>query len=389
MFEKWIWAAAVIVFGATTSWAQAPTGLESQYHPSWPSLPQQALPAPTNTPVQLPAINPTRPPAAADTPAATQEPLSIAQLLEGKVNDSALLAWNRFNAVWNYPITKVEGHAITPGSIICCLVLMWIGYIAARLMAWWFGSRFLPRLGVHPSAIVPLQTICHYVLVATFTMLSLRIANVPLTAFTFLGGAIAIGVGFGSQTVMNNFISGLILLAERPIRVGDAIEIDGHSGRVTKIGPRSTHIQTGTNIVIVVPNSKFLEGTVKNWTLTDDMVGTKITCGVAYGSRTRDVERWLLEAARRQDEILQEPAPSVVFADFGDNALQFELNFWISLREGHSRTQVESDLRFEIDDLFRSAGIVMAYPQRDIHLNVMRPVEVRMLGSGENSSRAA
>jgi small-conductance mechanosensitive channel len=294
--------------------------------------------------------------------------------------------------VWSYPLTKVDGQAITPGSIVCCLVLLWFGYVTARVIAWWVGSRFLPRLGVHPTAIVPMQTICHYVLLGSFTMLSLRLANVPLTAFTFLGGAIAIGVGFGSQTVMNNFISGLILLAERPVRVGDIIEIDGQAGKVTKIGPRSTHLHTSTNLVIVLPNSKLLEGTLINWTLTDDSIRTKIVCGVAYGSRTRDVERWLLEAARRKEEVLQEPAPFVIFSEFGDNALIFELHFWISLTEGHNRVEVESELRFEIDDLFRTAGIVMAYPQRDIHLNVMRPVDVRMIGAERNerpASRAA
>jgi len=235
------------------------------------------------------------------------------------------------------------------------------------------------------------QTITFYVLVATFTMMSLRLANVPLTAFTFLGGAIAIGVGFGSQNVVNNFISGLILLAERPVRVGDVIQVEGFTGSVTQIGPRSTHVTTANNVVIVLPNSKLLEGTVVNWTLSDDRIRTKIVAGVSYGSRTRDVEQLMLTAARKHENVLQDPAPMVVFAEFGDNALQFELHFWIALNSGTNRSEVESDIRFEIDELFRTTGIVMAYPQRDVHLNVLRPVEIRMVEgpSDRNRTRAA
>jgi small-conductance mechanosensitive channel len=210
-----------------------------------------------------------------------------------------------------------------------------------------------------------------------FTMVSLNVLHGPITVFSFLGGALAIGAGFGSQNIVNNFISGLILLAERPIRVGDVIELEGSSGTVTQIGARSTKIATGVNHEIIVPNSKLLETSVVNWTLTDDVVGTKVTVGTAYGSPTREVERLLKQAAVEHPKVLKRPEPEVIFADFGADALMFELRFWLNLRETR-KVEVESELRFTIDELFADRGIVMAYPQRDVHLNVLRPVEVRI-----------
>ena len=161
-----------------------------------------------------------------------------------------------------------------------------------------------------------------YVLLATFTMLSLNVLNVPMTVFSFLGGALAIGAGFGSQNIVNNFISGLILLVERPIRVGDVIELDGTTGTVTQIGARSTKIATGANHEIIVPNSKLLETSVVNWTLTDDIVGC-----VDQGRRGLRLAHPRGRAAaqarrpRSTPKSSTSPAPEVVLADFGADAL--------------------------------------------------------------------
>jgi potassium-dependent mechanosensitive channel len=208
-------------------------------------------------------------------------------------------------------------------------------------------------------------------------MFSLNVLNVPMTVFSFLGGALAIGAGFGSQNIVNNFISGLILLAERPIRVGDTIQLDAWTGTVTQIGARSTKITNGSNHEIIVPNSKLLETSVVNWTLTDDTVGCSITLGAAYGSPTREVQRLLMLAAKEHSEVLDEPAPIVAFKDFGADALLFELRFWVNLR-ATNKGEVESELRFRIDELMADRGIVLAFPQRDVHLNVLRPIEVRL-----------
>lgn len=296
---------------------------------------------------------------------------SIQQIVGKDVTKAAEIVLD----VWNIKILKKP--EVTVGTLAGGIVLLGLGYIAAGMISRWVAAKLLTRFRLDKSDIAPVQSLMYYLLLAMFTMLSLTILEVPITAFSFLGGALAIGAGFGSQNVVNNFISGLIILVERPIRVGDVVEIDGTAGTVQQIGARSTKIATSGNREMIVPNSKLLETSVINWTLSDDVGGCVVKVGVAYGSPTREVERLLKEAAAEISHIMQDPAPDVVFADFGDDALKFELRFRVNLRQTR-KVDIESELRFAIDELFASRGIVMAYPQRDVHLNVLRPVEVRI-----------
>jgi len=213
-----------------------------------------------------------------------------------------------------------------------------------------------------------------------FCLAALRYANVPLTVFTFLGGAIAIGIGFGSQNILNNFISGLILLAERPIKVGDLILIDEIHGNVTVIGARSTQIRTGENLDIIVPNSKFLENNVINLTRRDDRLRTSISVGVAYGSPLERVVQVLEQAATEHPGVHTRPKPFVWFNDFGDNALAFQVHFWINARAVAQMRKVETEIRLTIDRLFRENDIVIAFPQRDLHIQSPKPIEFRLVG---------
>jgi small-conductance mechanosensitive channel len=229
-----------------------------------------------------------------------------------------------------------------------------------------------------PGVTSALQTIAFYTLLVTFSLFSLQLISIPLTVFAFLGGAVAIGVGFGSQNILNNFISGLILLAERPIRVGDLVEIDGLHGNVENIGARSTRVRTGANLEIIVPNSTFLENNVTNLTLSDTRIRTMVSVGVAYGSPTRDVDRLLREAVASRPDIHLEPEPIVLFKEFGDNSLLFEIHFWINARTIMQAQKIESEVRHTIDDLCRQAEITIAFPQRDVHLDTVRPIEVNL-----------
>jgi small-conductance mechanosensitive channel len=257
--------------------------------------------------------------------------------------------------------------------------------LLSRLISQVFGLRFLPRLGVDPSAASAFQSILFYTLVVLFAVFALKIVNVPLTAFTLLGGALALGIGFGSQNVINNFISGLILLAERPIRVGDLIQLEELYGNVDKIGARSTRVKTGANHEIIVPNSSFLENNVVNWTLSDDRIRTVVKVGVIYGSPTREVSRLLLKAVHDHGRVLAKPEPIVLFTDFADNSLNFEVHFWIKMQRIMDRLRIESDVRYRIDQLFREAGLVIAFPQRDVHLDSTKPIEVRFLAEKSDS----
>ncbi len=289
--------------------------------------------------------------------------------------------WSGISKVLGIPLiagaNQGDPPALTVGTLCIGLVLLVFGYFAAGIISRWTANKLLTRFGLNKSAISPIQSITFYLLLGTFTMFSLNVLNVPMTVFSFLGGALAIGAGFGSQNIVNNFISGLILLAERPIRVGDVIQLEGLIGAVTQIGARSTKIQTGLNHEIIVPNSKLLETSVINWTLADDTVCSTVAVGVSYGSPTREVERLLLLAAREHARVLKTPDPEVLFMDFAADSLSFELRFWVNLRETR-KIEVESDLRFRIDELLSDRGIVIAFPQRDVHLNVLRPIEVRL-----------
>ena len=289
-------------------------------------------------------------------------------------------------SVWNYEITVVDDRPIRVGTVLSSVILLLVGVILSRLLSRTLGQRILPRLGLHRNASSAIQSLVFYVLIATFTLWALRFLNIPLTVFTFLGGAIAIGVGFGSQNIVNNFISGLVLLAERPIRTGDLIQIDDLFGTVEHIGARSTRITTTTNLEIIVPNSTFLENNVVNWTLASNMIRTSVCVGVAYGSPTRIVSRLLKRAAKEHGLILDKPESFVWFTDFGDNSLNFELHFFIQIRNMGERRRVESDIRFKINELLNEAGIVIAFPQRDVHLDSAQPLRVQVIPADQGKA---
>ncbi len=286
-------------------------------------------------------------------------------------------SWRRFTDLWNYELVAVDGSPITVKKVVIGLLLILVGYYLSRGLAWFLGRTVLPRLGISGNAAMPLQTIAFYLGFFTFALFALRVVSVPLTAFTVLGGALAIGVGVGSQTIANNFISGLILLAERPIRVGDTVEIDGVFGVVQEIGARATRIRTSKNLDVFLPNSRLLEQNLTNWTLTDNRTRSSLRVGVAYGSPTRRVAELLLQATHDHAQILKSPAPQVFFAEFGDNALTFEVQYWTSLAPGIDRQAIESQLRFVVERAFREERISMPFPQRDIHWDADSAITVR------------
>ena len=282
-------------------------------------------------------------------------------------------------SVWRYELASVDDRQITVSKIVVGVLLLVIGMGAARFLSRFLGRRLLPLVGFDEGAAAAIQSLLFYVLVLALGLVSLRIVNVPLTAFTIVGGALAIGVGFGSQNLINNFISGLILLMERPIRVGDLIEIDNLLGSVEHIGPRSTRVRSADNVDIIVPNSSFLEQNVVNWTLSDDRYRAHVCVGLAYGAATREAAKLIRRAVEEHGKILKSPKAVVLFTEFGDNALHFEVHFWLRMRRLMDRRMIESDIRYRIDALFREAGIVIAFPQRDIHFDAAKPVEVRVL----------
>jgi len=216
------------------------------------------------------------------------------------------------------------------------------------------------------------------VLLICLAVFSLMSVKIPLTVFAFAGGALAIGVGFGTQTLLKNFISGIIILFERPFRVGDVLDVGGQRGTVTGIGIRSSVLQLWDNTETIIPNSALLENNLTNWTYSNRTVRFAITLGVAYGSDTRRVTDLLADIASRHGLVQKEPKPQVLFTDFGDSALTFELRYWLDVHQ-HNNGQVASDVRHMIAVTFAESGIAIAFPQRDVHLDSAKPLLVQMV----------
>ncbi|MDB4622098.1 mechanosensitive ion channel [Rubripirellula sp.] len=297
--------------------------------------------------------------------------------------DNAELFWGWLIAAWEFEITESDGKAITVKKVVIGLALLLFGYFVSRAIASLVAYKVLPRFGVSHAAASVLRSVMLYAMIVALFFVSLDIVNVPLTFFAFFGGAAAIGLGFGSQNLLNNFISGLILLVERPIRVGDLVNVDGIDANVEHIGARSTRVRTGSNLEILVPNSKFLENNVTNWTLSDTRIRTSVSVGVAYGSPVNEVIERLKQVIREQDNVLLTPEPIVLFQDFGDSSLAFEVHFWVQMKRIMDGAKVRSSVRAAIDEDFRRAGIVIAFPQRDVHIDMSSPLEVRLTGDND------
>lgn len=285
----------------------------------------------------------------------------------------------KLRGVWDYELWVIDERSVTVKKVAMAFLILVLGLAMVRITVRLIATRFLPRTHLKTTTAAAIGKVLNYVAILLIVLLALRWVNIPLTLFAFLGGAVAIGVGFGAQNLINNFISGFIMMAEQPIKIGDLVEVDNHFAVVEEIGARCTRIRTGANIHILVPNSSFLEKSIVNWTLSDRKIRTRVIVGVVYGSPVSEVERLLIQAATEHKKVLRTPEPFVLFNDFGDNALIFEIHFWISISRLMERLMIESAIRFRIDDLFRAAGIVIAFPQRDVHLDTQRPLELRIV----------
>ncbi len=198
-------------------------------------------------------------------------------------------------------------------------------------------------------------------------VIGLQSAGVDLSSLVVVGGAVSVGVGFGLQTVPNNFISGLILLVERPIKLGDRVEVGEINGDVVRIAARSTWVRTNDNVVIVVPNSEFVSNRITNWTANDRQVRSSVPVGVSYGSNPEEVRDVLIKVAQDHPDVLDQPDPEVRFVAFGDSSLDFELRVWTNKRVQTPKTLTSEGL-FSILRPFRERGIEIPFPQRDVHL---------------------
>jgi len=288
--------------------------------------------------------------------------------------------------IWNMELYhSSEGHVVELNQVILALAIVLIGVIISKYLTSLLANRLRKMTEMTSNATYLVQKILHIILSVLVILVALPIAGIPITIFTVLGGALAIGVGFGAQNLFNNLISGFILMMERPIRIGDVLEVNNEEGRVMDIGNRCVRVRRSDGVDVLLPNSKFLEEPVINWTLFDNEVRGTVTVGVAYGSPVREVEKILYACADSHKSIHKTPKPTVLFTEFGDNALTFELLFWTRISRPMDRRLIESDLRFDINERMEQAGITIAFPQRDVHLDTLKPLDVRVLRGSQDA----
>jgi small-conductance mechanosensitive channel len=265
-------------------------------------------------------------------------------------------------------LISVAGVDVTLGQVVSIPTFVIVGYLVVRWVVR-IASRMMERREINPDVMQVVQRAIMILGLIVVFITTLDLLSIPLTAFAFVSGAVAIGVGFGAQNIINNFISGWILMWERPIRIGDYIELGGTNGTIEQINTRSTRIRRVDGVHMLVPNSRLLEDTVVNWTLVDKLLRSVVRVGVAYGSDVEKTAQVLREVLVEHPLVLEEPPPDVIFEDFGDSALIFDVYFWVESGGEKSARQIRSEVRFEIDRRFRENDIVIAFPQRDIHID--------------------
>ena len=267
---------------------------------------------------------------------------------------------------WALSGVQIGGRSFAPADVLTGIAVFVVLIMVVRFLQRFIDHRVLKQTRMDVGVRNAINTGIGYAGFVLAALIGIDTAGIDLSGLAIIAGALSVGIGFGMQSIVNNFVSGLILLVERPIKVGDWIVVGQDQGTVKRISVRSTEILTFSNASVIIPNSELIAGRVTNWMYKDSSGRIELKIGVAYGSDTDQVRKVLLDCARGHSGIKPWPQPYVVFMDFGDSALMFELRFFI--RDMSNCLAISSDLRFEIDAAFREAGITIPFPQRDIHV---------------------
>ncbi|MCS5489784.1 mechanosensitive ion channel family protein [Algoriphagus limi] len=275
------------------------------------------------------------------------------------------LSW--FEEMMNFSLFNLGESKLTIGLLLTLAISFLVLFVGSEWIRRLLVNRILKKYHITEGTRLSIGTMVKYILILAGIFSILQTNGIDLSAFGVLAGAIGVGIGFGLQNITNNFISGLIILFEQPIKVGDRIEVGNVNGDVIKISARSTMVVTNDNITIIVPNSQFIDNQVINWSHSDRMVRFNFSVGVAYREDPEKIRKILLEVAKDNKGVLDKPETDVLFEEYGDNSINFNLRVWTS--EYVNRPKVlKSQLYFEIFKRFREQGIEIPFPQRDLHL---------------------
>jgi small-conductance mechanosensitive channel len=308
-----------------------------------------------------------------------------------KLNVAAATLGGEIGTLWNTEIFHlndsvfINGEVIqrpspvTLGMMLSALLILIIGGLLSAASSRWIRSHLSARFSLDANTGTIIQKFSNALLLVCIILIALAVVKIPLTIFALLGGAAAIAVGFGSQQLVNNLISGIILLFERPIRIGDIIDVGTYAGTVTSIGTRCSQLRRADGVEILIPNSVILQGTVVNWTLTDSHVRQEILVGINYGSPVEKALEIIAQVAKSHPDVLKNGDANVFFHDFGADAIVLRLLYWVDKQVIGSAHRVPSELRLSIYNALSAAGIGLAFPQRDIHLATAAPISVQVL----------
>lgn len=272
--------------------------------------------------------------------------------------------------------------SVSVGSVLAFPLTIFLAFAISRAIQVVLSEDVFPRVSLRRGVGNAISTTIHYGLLMGGFFLALGAAGIDLSKFALLAGALGVGIGFGLQNVVNNFVSGLILLYERPVQVGDNIEVAGLLGEVKRIGIRASTIQTFQGAEVIIPNGNLLSDQLINWTLSNRHRRVELPVGVAYGNRPADVIAILERVVEREERILSDPAPTVLFRGFGDSSLDFEVRFWV--RDYMTYLVLASDVASAIYDELETEGITIPFPQRDLHLKSIDSDVARNLRGGRD-----
>ncbi len=301
-----------------------------------------------------------------------------------------LVMWGIYNNV-DEAVTSILSIEYTIGEFsisVFMLAMLCLVLYLANLISWLVqglaDAHYMTPRKMDIGVKTAMKRLLHYAIFTVGFFIAVSMAGLELQKLTIIAGALSVGIGFGLQNIVNNFVSGLILLFERPVKVGDTINIDDQWGTITKIGLRSTVFETLDRAEIIVPNSDLISQKVVNWTFTTNISRVVLTVGVAYGSPLDKVLEILQKVAKEHPDIIEDPESSAIFTGFGDSSIDFELRAWIS--DISKRLKVKSELGQAVDRHFREEGITIPFPQRDLHL---RSIESNLQGVLKPSQTAA
>jgi len=266
---------------------------------------------------------------------------------------------------------------ISLGDILAFTLTIALAFVISRLIRFFLEEEAFPRLQLRRGVGNAVATLLQYTILLLGFALALSAAGMDFTRVALFAGAFSVGIGFGLQNVVNNFVSGLILLFERPIQIGDMVEISGVLGEVRRIGARSSTVRTLEGAEVIVPNANLISEQVVNWTLSDRRRRVELEVGVAYGTDPEVVLSLLRDVGAAHPATLDSPSPEALFLGFGDSALNFRLRVWIPRFE--ESFQIRSELCVAVNGALRDVGITIPFPQRDLHIRSVEPGVIHSL----------